>query len=468
MILWAWKGSNRLHPALFEDKEISPKFISEFKKAMCLNIDKDDYYDKFKCYYLKASFKLIGANLYRTKIDGTNHYKMLDMLFSCHYKIHLYIKGYICNSIPLPNNNMGRIDEERIITSPRVKETLNELKKIWENPKSNIIYVSGAPGAGKEGYCKAIHYGKGRTGMFKTIDMTNQNEAQFQVQMFGKKSDDGHIIKGSIEDAELGTLFLDEINKSNYDIRSQLLRPFESREYYPYNSSYPQKYSDVNFILASPDKLSLLKRNCKDKNGDHKNGPIDLWTRVNTEIVIKHPFDIVEKNNIRKVVEDFFCLFWINAFHSIINYKKQDINKILLKIHSNMDDHETQCQPHEHSLASYWVQYVYDIIVKDDDKKYIDIKIADLFDYAKDLFPKLLMSLIGTRNLADISIREFKHTINNIANFAFNSFNSNEYLLSDNFKTDLENEIKKQIKNRFSKKASLSTKASLFKFLKHS
>ena len=413
LIFWAWQQSGRLYPAFFSKfndgntlgKLCDALWVDPSNKAEILKC-------QIKAFYLKITSKAISLCMKQEALkDGW--LKIAEVLFETEYQVFPYISGQMCRALPLPSKKEGSIGEEWTIASRSVLSTLGELSSAWKEEKSRVFYVSGSPGAGKEGSCRAIHVGMARKGDFDVVDMSNLDNVR--VQLFGETAPDGYIRPGKISGCRSGTLLLDELNKSNSDIRSMLLRPLQSKDYYPFNSSRIEKVDDVAFILASPHKKAVCIAKSKSSSAMVRKEfePPDLWTRIETSVHIKHPFEDNEAKH-PEIAGCLFSLFWVNAFYEILQKDQRGILGILWR----MGKSDEILQPSDHITGNTWQQQVYKVTFRGDiTVKYESSRRMDMY---KRVYVAQLLR-VKKRSIKKYSIREIRSNVIKLAHHSFDS-----------------------------------------------
>ena len=228
-----------------------------------------------------------------------------------------YPKGRICHALPIPGKTstekwkasepVSVLTPEVVVVSPNVCACLESLTRIWQDRFAKSVLISAPPGSGKEAYAGSIPYGSGRaTDQLISIPLTSGDTASLERQLFGRRREDGSIEEGLICKAAKTAIFLDEVHQpeEGVGIRASLLRPLESDEYFPSDSSKVERVDNVLFVLATSKSLEALG----------KIRPIDFWTRMTHVVAIKHPLDYNQtKANVppwREVLQCFFKCFW--------------------------------------------------------------------------------------------------------------------------------------------------------------
>lgn len=255
-----------------------------------------------------------------------------------------YIKGAICNCIPVP----GKVPEnsktepkgvnspEVIISSPVVTNTLDRLSRIWQDPHVKSVLISSPPGSGKEVFASSIPFGNGRPiANLQFISVASEDQNSLEKQLYGFEKVDGSVSEGLISKAAGSAIFLDEIHqpeacKDKSSLRSSLLRTLEADAYYPILSVNQKKVNNVLFIMATSKTIEDL--------ANYK--PSDFWTRMTYSLQIPHPLDF-ELDGMEKVVADFFRLFWWNLCE-----KQYGIDPL-----EDPNNHGT------HLISEYWQLY---------------------------------------------------------------------------------------------------------------
>jgi DNA-binding NtrC family response regulator len=120
-----------------------------------------------------------------------------------------------------------------IARSPRMRETVELLKKVADSPAT--VMVLGESGTGKELVARAIHYNSPRRGKpFTAINCAAIPESLFESELFGHEPGafTGAVSRraGLFEISNGGTLFLDEIGELPLPMQSKLLRVLQDRE----------------------------------------------------------------------------------------------------------------------------------------------------------------------------------------------------------------------------------------------
>lgn len=240
-------------------------------------------------------------------------------------EIHEYVKGRICGCIPIAGQTpkkhsrnwlqepAGVNSPEVVIISPAVSEALTSISRIWQDPFAQSVLISAPPGSGKEQYAKCIPSGNGRKmENLQTLSLADSNHIETQRRIFGYIRSDGSACEGLLAAAKDGAIFLDEVHQpgksaENAATRAALLRPLESREYFPHGCNEIHKVENVLFVMATSKILVDLE--------DYE--PQDFWTRVTHTVQIRHPFDLAsvtdnsEKSKLmERVAAKFFAFFW--------------------------------------------------------------------------------------------------------------------------------------------------------------
>ncbi len=142
-------------------------------------------------------------------------------------------------------------------------------------PSDIPILVTGPTGTGKELVAEELHKKSGRTGEFKTVNLSALSENLLELELFGsvKGAFTGatETKEGYFEVCDKGTLFLDEIGDIAPLIQVKLLRFLEYKTFQKVGSTKEQK-SDVRIVCATN----------KDLYQEAENGTFrkDLYYRI--------------------------------------------------------------------------------------------------------------------------------------------------------------------------------------------
>lgn len=242
-----------------------------------------------------------------------------------------YLKGSVCGCIPIPGQEPKLPGDtletqrepravrvpEMVITSPVVRNALRSLARIWQDPFAKSVLISAPPGSGKEELSKSIPYGQGRpTSNMQTLSLADSDHRSVQKRLMGFQRDDGSIEDGLFEKARDSALFLDEVHQPGREseTRAALLRPLEAAEYYPVDGDQHRKIENVLFVLATSLELDALE----------KFQPRDFWTRMTHVVRLEHPLAIDDEALQKKVLGDFFNIFWWDRCESFYRERIDD------------------------------------------------------------------------------------------------------------------------------------------------
>jgi len=146
-----------------------------------------------------------------------------------------------------------------------------------QSSSKDIILLTGDSGSGKGVLAKRIHNKSGRSGNFRSINLSAIQEELFAIELFGYVSGaftdaNKHGKKGIFEIANGGTLFIDEIGEASLEIQVKLLKVIEERVFIPVGGE-KEILVDVRIIVATNRDLLELIRDGKFRN--------DLYQRLN-------------------------------------------------------------------------------------------------------------------------------------------------------------------------------------------
>ena len=124
-----------------------------------------------------------------------------------------------------------------------------------------VVYVSGAPGAGKELVAKAIHKQSGRTGTMLAMNMATVVDTLAESLLFGHRkgafSGALHSQPGALDTADGGTLLLDEVAETTPAVQAKLLRAVQFGEIHRIGDAAPH-HVDAQLVVASHRDLEAL------------------------------------------------------------------------------------------------------------------------------------------------------------------------------------------------------------------
>jgi len=269
--------------------------------------------------YLTNRFKFIRIfHKYQPiKIKVNKGKNCLDILFDSKTKVVDYVRGRVCNCLPIPgpvrerkkfefyHNEPERVKTPEVVVSPVVSKTLIQLSHIWEDTFARSVLLSAPPGSGKDDFVTSIPYGQGRsTSNMQIISMADCSMNSILDRLYGRNGK-----KGLISKAENSAMFMDEIHQPGPSeeqslIRASLLRTLEAGKYYPIDGTKLCDAKTVLFTMATSIPLIKLK--------EYK--PPDFWTRMTYAVEIAHPLDfttIDERDpRLSEVISNFFRHFW--------------------------------------------------------------------------------------------------------------------------------------------------------------
>lgn len=123
------------------------------------------------------------------------------------------------------------------------------------------VYVTGAPGTGKEIVARAIHTQSRRRGRLHTLNMATVVESLAESLLFGHRRGafSGAIgdQKGAFDIAAEGTLVLDEVAEITANVQAKLLRAVQFREIHRIGDKTPH-HVDVKVVVTTHRDLERL------------------------------------------------------------------------------------------------------------------------------------------------------------------------------------------------------------------
>jgi len=171
------------------------------------------------------------------------------------------------------------IDDERSVISGRMRELMNQARRIART-KVNVL-ITGESGTGKEILARAIHDFSDRAHKaFVPLNCSAIPRDLLESQLFGHRrgaftgADRDHL--GLIRTARDGTLFLDEIGELGLDLQPKLLRFLESGEISPLGEPGTLTI-DVRIVAATNSNLEDAVRAGKFRE--------DLFYRLNVVLL---------------------------------------------------------------------------------------------------------------------------------------------------------------------------------------
>lgn len=210
--------------------------------------------------------------------------------------------------IPVWNTNGGstadgessRKSLKLLLASEPVCRTFEMLSDVWNDTTIRTLHINAPPGSGKEVLAESIYWFQDRPGAFGQAVWSSGGGDEASRVLFGSGAIDS---TGLVEKTSGGCLVLDEIDKADEGTRSSLLRLLENGQYTIPGSGKVvkiEKGKDPLYILVSSKPLEEVLQQ----------PPADLWTRVQLHVVMEHPLDVVEEAERRRVLGEYFLLFW--------------------------------------------------------------------------------------------------------------------------------------------------------------
>ena len=196
-----------------------------------------------------------------------------------------------------------------LLASEPVCRTFEMLSDVWNDATIRTLHINAPPGSGKEVLTESIYWLQKRTGAYGQAVWSSGGGAEARCVLFGTRDP---AIPGLVEKTGGGCLVLDEIDKADEETRSALLRLLENGQYAIPGSGEVKRVErgkDPLYILVSSKPLEEVLQQ----------PPVDLWTRVQLHVAMEHPLDVVEVTERRRVLGEYFLLFWnmhVQAFFS--------------------------------------------------------------------------------------------------------------------------------------------------------
>lgn len=213
-----------------------------------------------------------------------------------------------------------RDDDAALVASPHFRSALLELSKAWIYPRTKSILLSAWTGSGKEVLVDLLvnairinpdtHYISLSASEFGDFEGLSKRIVQ---ELIGNKIINlvDQQYEYTIPDRLM--IFFDEIHHKPFEhIRAGLLRLLSKDKLKLVNPNMVVTFKNPLYVFAASqplNKLSLLE-------------PIDLWTRIEHQIELRHPLMLEERYERREIIQQYFCLFCRKELSELIKDKK--------------------------------------------------------------------------------------------------------------------------------------------------
>lgn len=140
-------------------------------------------------------------------------------------------------------------------------------------PTSSRIFITGAPGTGKEVAARMVHrLSKRADGAYVALNCANLSPESIEEKLFGREDSSGVVHKGVLEDAHMGTLYLDEISDMPLETQAKIMRVLQEQNFQRIGGTQPVTV-DVRVISSTNRDMNLLMEEGKFRQ--------DLFYRLN-------------------------------------------------------------------------------------------------------------------------------------------------------------------------------------------
>ena len=206
---------------------------------------------------------------------------------------------------------------ELLLASDRVCDAMSQISDIWNDHTLKTVHLNAPPGSGKEVMADSIIRLRYFAGDSRKIVLAQDSPTQNDTLLFGKIGT-SHRSKHEIGIVKLtknGVLVIDEIDKTDEATRTSLLRLLENEKFIIPGSTKEDDIKGIAplYIFLSSKPTSQIYTQC---------GPSDFWTRIAFTVEMKHPLDIQDDVERRRVIQQYLWLFWIKHIKTLLSVKK--------------------------------------------------------------------------------------------------------------------------------------------------
>lgn len=202
--------------------------------------------------------------------------------------LRLSIAPKVCTSreISLPPEH-----DKVLVSSPNVRKAIEKLAKAWINPTAKSVLISAGSGSGKQVLVDLLTDAIRVDREKKRLQLSAPSIESFAKDVEEKIKETGCLHGDRI------VVFFDEIHHdAAAGMRSSLLKLIEG------NTLTTGKKLDCNpiYVLAA----SLPPEEIRGR------GPLDLWTRIEYWVELRHPLLMENDDERSEVLRDYFKMFW--------------------------------------------------------------------------------------------------------------------------------------------------------------
>ena len=189
-------------------------------------------------------------------------------------------------------------EDELIGTSLLMQNLRQMIEKV--SPTSSRVFITGAPGSGKELVAKQIHLkSTRREGPFAIVNCAALTEERADAELFGEEEGGEVIHTGIFEKTDGGTVLLDEIVDMPIGVQSKLIRLMQEMSFERFHGSQKVK-SNIRFIASTTKDIGIELKNGKLRE--------DLYYRLNV-VPLRVPSLRERKEDIVPLIEYFMNKF---------------------------------------------------------------------------------------------------------------------------------------------------------------
>ncbi len=317
-----------------------------------------------------------------------------------------------------------------LLASDHVCESLELLSDAWNDPTIRVVHLNAPPGSGKEELSKMLYDCQEFKGKLAKVSLSPTDFQRNEETMFGKGTTvTGRFLRrwrvtsrfqpGLVEKARDGMLIVDEIDKAGQPTRASLLRLLESDEFLRPGSSTIIRMKDCapQYVFLTSQEMNHIFDECP---------PRDFWTRLAFTIVMKNPFDISSKEERRRVIEQYFWLFWQRHIKKFFDSMTEAQNLGYLQkqegqVQKALEAARQFTKDVRHFFESKWfTQFVSSVVSEELDARYESISVRNIRGIAERCVYKFAQWILYSRRFDE---EEHTSTLNKCISDGYNYVN---------------------------------------------